>query len=240
MKLSIIIPTLNEEKFIGPLLDTIKMQDFKDYEVIVSDAGSKDRTVEIAKSYGCTVVKGGVLTVGRNNGAAAARGDLFLFLDSDARFLHSKFLSNALAEFKKRKLDVCGFRLVPYGGKPIDKLANFLWSALARVTQSFLPHASGSILIKKEIHKAIHGFDEEIIFVEDHPYVREAGKIAKFGFIWGEPVSVSMRRYEKDGRFNVYVKYILAGFHMIFIGPIKTDIFKYKFAHYEKQNDTKK
>jgi hypothetical protein len=37
-------------------------------------------------------------------------------------------------------------------------------------------------LIKKEIHKKIGGFDESIVFVEDHPYVREAGKIAKFGF----------------------------------------------------------
>ena len=81
--LSIIIPTLNEEKYLPPLLDSIKKQDYKDYEVIVADAGSKDKTVEIAKKYGCKVVKGGLLPAGRNRGAEASKGDLLLFLDSD-------------------------------------------------------------------------------------------------------------------------------------------------------------
>jgi len=81
--LSIIIPTLNEEKYLPFLLSSIKEQNFKDYEIILSDAGSEDRTIEIAKSYGCRVVKGGLPAKGRNQGARAAAGDLLLFLDSD-------------------------------------------------------------------------------------------------------------------------------------------------------------
>jgi glycosyltransferase involved in cell wall biosynthesis len=239
MKLSIIIPTLNEEKYLPQLLESIRAQDFKDYEIIVSDAGSKDKTVEFAKKFGCMVVKGGVLTVGRNNGAAAANGDILLFLDADAILPHPKFLSNALAEFERRKLDAAGFKLLPYGGKPIDRVAHGLWNTLAFATQKFLPHAAASIMIKKEIHKKIHGFDEKIIFVEDHPYVREAAKVGKFGFITKEHVCFSARRYDKDGRWQTYVRYILAGFHMIFLGPIKSDIFKYKFGHYEGKSETK-
>lgn len=50
--LSIIIPTLNEEKYLPRLLDSIYKQDFKNYEIIVSDAGSSDKTFEVAKRYG--------------------------------------------------------------------------------------------------------------------------------------------------------------------------------------------
>ena len=218
--LSIIIPTKNEEKYLPRLLDSIKSQSFNDYEVIVADANSDDTTVDIAKKYGCTVVKGGLLPFGRNRGGQAAKGDLLLFLDADALFPAPDFLGKALEEFSARKLDAAGFKLVPMQAKAIDKFAYFIWNTIAVVTQKFLPHAATAILAKKEIHKAVGGFDEEIVFVEDHPYVREIGKIAKFGFITKEYVSISLRRYEKDGRWSTYIKYILSGFYMIFIGPI--------------------
>lgn len=237
--LSIIIPTLDEEKYLPRILDSIKKQDFKDYEVIVADAGSKDKTVDIAKKYGCTIVKGGLLPFGRNRGADAAKGELLLFLDADAMLSNPKFLSNVLGEFSRRKLGVAGIKLVPYQGKTVDKLAYVVWNMVAEITQRFLPHAAAAILIKKEAHKSIGGFDEGIVFVEDHPYVREAGKIVKYGFIKKDYVFVSMRRYEKDGRWQTYTKYVLAAFYMIFFGPIKSDIFKYKFGHYESNSETK-
>ena len=233
--LSIIILTLNEEEDLPPLLDSIKKQEYKDYEIIVADAGSRDKTVEIAKKYGCIVVKGGLLPYGRNRGADVARGDVFLFLDADVILSHPKFLGNAIGEFNRRKLGSAGFKLVPHQGKAIDRFAHFCWNFVGWAMQSFLPHASQAIMSKKEVHKAIGGFDEKIVFVEDHPYVREAAKVAKFGFITDEYVLVSIRRYEKDGRFNVYVKYILAGLYMIFIGPIRSNIFNYKFGHYENK-----
>jgi glycosyltransferase involved in cell wall biosynthesis len=56
--LSIIIPTLNEEKNISRILSAIKREKIDDLEVIIADAGSKDKTIEIAKSFGCVVTKG--------------------------------------------------------------------------------------------------------------------------------------------------------------------------------------
>ena len=47
--ISIVIPTLNEEKYLSKLLKSIKNQTFKDYEIIVSDNNSKDNTKKIAK-----------------------------------------------------------------------------------------------------------------------------------------------------------------------------------------------
>ena len=55
-KISIVIPSLNEEKFLPILLESITKQTFKDFEVIIADAGSKDNTVEIAKKFGAKVV----------------------------------------------------------------------------------------------------------------------------------------------------------------------------------------
>ena len=58
--LSIIIPTLNEESYLPKLLNSIKKQDFQDYEMIVADAGSKDKTIEIALASGCKISSGGL------------------------------------------------------------------------------------------------------------------------------------------------------------------------------------
>lgn len=68
-KISIIVPTKNEERYLPGLLKSIKKQTVQPYEIIVADAGSTDRTVEIAKKYGAKVIKGGIPQVGRNKGA---------------------------------------------------------------------------------------------------------------------------------------------------------------------------
>ena len=57
MKVSVIIPTLNAEKFIGNLLkNLIKVQTLKPNEIIVIDSSSQDKTIKIAKSYGCKTI----------------------------------------------------------------------------------------------------------------------------------------------------------------------------------------
>ena len=110
--ISIITPTLNEEEFLPKLLKSIKKQKFKDYEIIVADAGSVDKTRKIAKKLGSGVVKGGLPAVGRNEGAKAAKGELLLFLDADV-ILPEKFLEKAIREFEKRNLDVASIQLDP-------------------------------------------------------------------------------------------------------------------------------
>jgi glycosyltransferase involved in cell wall biosynthesis len=232
--LSIIIPALNEEKYLSLLLDSIKKQSFKNYEIIVADAGSKDKTLEIARSYGCKIIKGGLPAKGRNEGAKIAKKDLFLFLDADV-ILPPDFLADAIGEFQKQKLGIATFYFV-FSGKKIDKFFSDAYNSWVKMTKSFLPHAVGStLLVRKSVHNAIGGFDEEIMLAEDHAYARKAKKIAKYGFLETQPVLTSSRRLAQEGRIKVCLKYILAELHMVSLGPIKSDVFKYKFDHYSKK-----
>lgn len=108
MILSIIIPTKNEEKHLPHLLRSIKKQTLPraDYEVIVADNKSTDKTREMALEYGSRITGGGLPAKGRNRGARAAKGEILLFLDADVRLADRNFLKKAIAEFKRRRLDV--------------------------------------------------------------------------------------------------------------------------------------
>lgn len=234
--LSIIIPTLNEQDYLPLLLAEIKKQDFEDYEIIVADANSSDNTIKIAKSFGCKITGGGLPSKGRNQGAKIASGDLFLFIDADALVLSDGFLNELVQKFENKNLGVASFPIYPQGNI-IDKIFYGLYNLWARLSQKFLFHATNVILVKKEIHQMINGFDERVKFAEDHDYVRRAGKYGKFKFINISPVLVSARRFEKDGRFMTYLKYVLAGLWMLFFGSIKSDIFNYRFD-YSLKNKT--
>jgi len=231
--LSIIIPTLNEEKFLPFLLDSIRKQNFKrKYEIIVADANSKDETVRIAKSYGCKIVKGGPPAKGRNQGVKVAKGDLFLFLDADV-ILPGEFLKNVLLEFEKKDLDIATFILCPQSPKRTKKLLfNIFYNWPILIFEKILSHASQAILVKKDIFQRLGGFDEEIKFAEDHSFVRKAKKIGNFGILRSIKIFSSLRRLERDGWILTYLKYVLAEFYMLLFGDIKKDLFKYKFGHF--------
>jgi len=228
MLLSIIIPTLNEQNFLPLLLDSIKKQSFSDYEIIVADAGSEDKTVEIAKNYGCQVVAGGLPAKGRNEGAKVAQGDLFLFLDADT-ILPQNFLKNALKEFQKRKLKVASCFLQPWGEKNFLKfLYNLFYNWPALILEKIFPYGSGFIMVKKEIHQKISGFDEEIKLSEDVFYIRRASKFGKFRMLRSNKIFYSQRRFEKEGWIRTCLKYYFGYLHTYFFGPVKSDIFKNK------------
>lgn len=233
--LSIVIPTLKEKENLERLLQSLEKQTYKDFEVIVADAGSTDGTIKIAEKYGASIVKGGRVGVGRNAGAKVAKGDLIYFFDADV-VLTQDFIENTLKKFEEKKLDIATCFFTPISEKKIDKLLHELVNFYYRATQKFLPHAAGfCILIRKEIHQHIRGFKESVVLGEDIDYVGRAAKFGKFGIITDQRIYVSVRRLEKDGRLNIALKYLLAEAYIIFVGEIKTDIFRYKFAHYDKK-----
>ena len=106
-----------------------------------------------------------------------------------------------------------------------------------KYTQYFFPCITECILVKKDLHKKIGGFDEEIKLLEDFVYVRKIAKIGKFGHLSKIRFFTSIRRYEKDGGVKTILKYLLANIYMAIFGSIKSDIFNYKFGHYLNGNN---
>lgn len=229
--ISIVIPTWNEEKYLPNLLDCIKNQTYKSYEVIVADANSKDKTRLIAKKYGCKIVNGGLPAVGRNRGANIAKGDILLFLDADCT-IDNDFLKIVAHEIKKRKIDVAGVYLRPRSKNIIDWVYLILFNFWIFFTQYFYANAVGAaIFCKKWLHRKVKGFDETIKLSEDMDYVMRCGKYGKFRVIKKARLYFSVRRFEKEGRFRVGLKLLLSAFYRIFFGEIRSDIFKYKLRY---------
>ena len=233
--LSVIVPTLNEEEYLPLLLESIKKQDFDDYEIILADAGSTDKTLEIAEKYNCKIIPGGSPARGRNEGAKVANGELLFFCDADV-VLPDNFFKKAIAEFKDRNLELASFCLVPL---PKNKFSTFLLNIFYNqpivLLESALPHAATGIFFKKDLFDKSGGFDEDVKLAEDHYLARRTIKLfkAKFGIIKSTEIFVSDRRFKADGWISVAVRYFLCELHLIFIGPVKSDIFKYKFGHYK-------
>ena len=238
--LSIIIPTYNEEEYLPRLLASIRSQGFEGYEIIVADAKSTDRTREIAARFGAKVVEGGMPGPGRNLGARAAQGDLLLFLDADVVLPETDWLERKVAQFRRRGLDAATCMIKPLDGKLIDSVSHNVFNAHMMATQFVMAHAPGfCIFATREIHDRISGFDETITLAEDHDYVDRAGQVGKFRVLTGSRIRVSVRRYERDGRFPIFAKYLLAELHILSRGPIRHDGFNYTFGHAKHHDDAK-
>jgi len=230
--LSIVIPTYNEEEYLPRLLASIRSQRFEGYEIIVADAKSTDRTREIAERFGARVVDGGMPGPGRNLGAAAAKGDLLLFLDADVIMPEIEWLSRKVEQFERRKLDAGTCLIKPLGGKVIDRLSHNVFNAHMMATQFLMAHAPGfCIFARKSLHDRIGGFDEGIKLAEDHDYVERASQVGKFRVMTGTRIRVSVRRFDRDGRLPIFAKYLLAELHILTRGQIRSDRFNYTFGH---------
>jgi glycosyltransferase involved in cell wall biosynthesis len=238
MKVSIIIPALNEEVTLPRLLGSIKAQDFDDYEVIVADAHSTDRTRELAAECGCRIVDGGLPAVGRNAGAAVATGEFLFFLDADV-VLPYGFIRNVYDEMQDRYFDLATCEIRPLSDYRLDRILHRMINLAVILNLRIDPKAFGfCIFASKRLFQRTGGFDETIFVAEDNDFVKRASVFSALRYLSSAYILVSIRRFEKEGRFAYMKKGIKLNLYRTFKGEIRNnEVVDYEFDAFGKTED---
>jgi len=199
MDISIIIPTFNEEKNISnlvPYLQTLK-SDCK-CEIIVTDGGSNDKTMQMAIECGATAISSTIK--GRagqmNYGAQHAKGNILYFVHADTRPAPT-----ALSDiYKSIKTGYnCGsFRFRFDSNKFLLKVNSFF----NRFNYIYFRGGDQSIFITREFFDRIGGFDEQYLIMEDYEFLAKIMKNKKFRLVPKYTIG-SARKYDQNTWLSV-------------------------------------
>ena len=204
---SILIPSYNEEKYIGACLASIKRQKFPGtYEVILGDGASKDRTVKIAKDYGCKVVRElwGTPSGGRYAAAKAAKGKIFAITSADVE-LTDTWLAEIVKRFDRDSRISWGVGSVsPQDGNALEKLGavilNFMASFLNVIGLAYVN--ADNLFCRAESYKRAGEFNPKLMTSEDTDLGMRLMKTGRFCYLHRAKVLISMRRIRKWGYWN--------------------------------------
>ena len=198
MKLSIIIPTLNEELKLPQLLDVIVPLTYNYDEIIVVDAESSDKTVSIAKEYGVKTITSEKESRAHqmNLGADQANGYVYYFVHADV-MPPSSFRQDVDAVLEKGSNAAC-YKFEFDKKHPMLKF-NSWWT---QFNFMFCRGGDQTLFVKKETFEKLNGFDEDFIIMEDFDFIRRLRKKSKFSIIQ-KAVVVSARKYEKNSYLKV-------------------------------------
>lgn len=243
--ISIVIPALNEKRYIGALLGDILAQNFsEEIEIVVADADSTDGTLEVIKGFearhkNLKVVKGGLPAIARNNGGKASAGDPIFFVDADMKIADKDFLKKAVSYFREKKLGIATVFLKPDSDYWVDHalvLINNIWLPISKY---FRPSGAMCIVVTREIFQKTGGYAEDEIMCEDHNFVYNSSKLGKYDVL---PVTMlfSVRRFNKEGRFTIVWKYALTSIYLVLFGSIKKPPFEYGFGDYKEEHDKRR
>jgi glycosyltransferase involved in cell wall biosynthesis len=221
VKISVVVPAFNEEKLLGRSLAQIKAaaaaftQRGWQFELVVCDNNSTDRTAEIARAAGARVVFEPFNQIGRarNSGAAAATGDWLVFVDADSH--PSAELFSDVAEQISSGLCLAGGSTVRLDEKMlVAGMITELWNLTSRC-QKWL--AGSFIFVETGAFRKIGGFDPEFFAAEELNLSQQLKKLArerqkKIVILHRHPLVTSARK------MKLYTPRELGGFflHSIF------------------------
>lgn len=196
-RISIIIPTLDEEDQISELLQLLKkIESPEGYieEIIVADGGSSDGTVTLSEKVGATVIhcseKGRSKQM--NRGAEEAAGEILYFLHADT--FPPKAFDRSIVQAIKSGAGAGCFQLSFSNEHPL--LRFYGWCT--RFKSTLVRFGDQSLFVKADIFKQVGGFDEDLVVMEDQQIVGNLKKITSFKLL-DRVVATSARTYEKNG-----------------------------------------
>lgn len=194
-KISIIIPVLNEEAYVGKLISYIKKNSSNKNikEIIVVDGGSYDNTATIAENLGATVLhsqKGRARQM--NAGARVAQGDILYFLHVDT-FPPKQFETSILTAVKNSSEAGC-FQM------QFDSKSRFLrfFAWFSRINHTLCRGGDQSLFVTKTIFSKTQGFNESYLIYEDNEFIGRLYQNTQFKIL-PQKVRTSARKYEEKG-----------------------------------------
>src|SRR6266550_82333 len=171
VQVSVVIPAYNEEGYIGRLLEGLTAQSFHDFEVIVSDAKSPDKTVEEINSFNARLqIKIAEAPpknpgAGRNAGVKLSEGEWLLFLDADDEIEDRNFISTLLEQSDKNGWKTASARMEVKGSRADRWGTKFYYLYLKLISHTKHPIGPGAcIFTRREVFLKNNGFNEKITF----------------------------------------------------------------------------
>jgi glycosyltransferase involved in cell wall biosynthesis len=228
LKYSIIIPTLNEEKLLPELLKQLTSSGIKskyDFEFIISDGGSTDKTIEMALPFADTIkiYRGSGkqnIAMGRNEGAKLASGEILVFINADILFHDiNEFFRYVEKHFTDEYIALtCFVKIFPEEETTPDKLFHVVYNNFFML----LNNIGGGMgrgecqIVRKEAFQKVGGYNEEMAAGEDLDLFRRLKQLGKILFsnkIW---IYESPRRYRKYGYSYITFSWIRNGLSVLF------------------------
>jgi rSAM/selenodomain-associated transferase 2 len=195
MKLSIIIPVLNEAPVVVQTLIALQPLQEAGHEVIVVDGGSDDDTITFSKPYANKIIQG---PRGRsrqmNAGAKLASGEILLFLHADT-FLPERADRSIIEGMSSKGCGWGRFDVKLSGERPLFRIIEFLMNWRSRL--SCIATGDQAIFVNRELFEAIGGFPE-IDLMEDIALSKMLKKHGRPLCLY-ERVLTSSRRWEEKG-----------------------------------------
>jgi glycosyltransferase involved in cell wall biosynthesis len=233
-RISIVIPTKNEGKYIGQTLAQFAPHlELFDLEIIVSDAHSTDETARVVRDFSAKFPSGRVrfveavgrqnIAIGRNAGAVRASGELLLHMDADVRVAEpDKFFQNVLRHFAKPGIVAATVPLwvYPEESKWNDRAYHWLMNTTIRLSCLFgLQIAKGECqIVRRSAFEAVGGYSEKLVAGEDCDLFYRLGRRGRVVFLPEIAVHHSPRRFRQLGYAKVSWHYLLEGLSRLFLG----------------------
>lgn len=210
-KLSVVVGVWNEEKHLEACLRSIAKQTLprKDYEIIVVDGGSTDKTVPIAKKHADIVMEGAYKPLGaaRQAGLVKAKGRIVAFTDGDG-MVPTDWVEKIVGAFEDRKVVCTMGPLSPLEQDVSLPIRFAMWGWAVSAKAFALLNLGGAIgfnfAVEKKRFMGIGGFRH--IQLEDTDASFRLGKIGKLKYLDAIPVKTSARRFEKWGIWKTLSK----------------------------------